>query len=162
MVRQVLQYKTGLSSSHRLSECMLVTEQLPDIMSRIEVSNWDGGNEQAKVDVKWCISERDLNHVDKLGSLIEKHLVARNKASMTYDRGEVIWSDRLASAAHHLGTVRMSRDATLGCVNSDLRLHNTEAVYVCDGSVFPTSGNANPTLTCMALADRLSEHLSNG
>ena len=162
MVRQVLQYKTGLSSSHSLSECMLVTEQLPDSMSRVEIFGGDSGNKQSKVDVKWRISERDLEHVDILGDLIEEHLVARNKASMTYDRGEVTWSKRLASAAHHLGTVRMSRNATLGCVDSELRLHNSKAVFVCDGSVFPTSGNANPTLTCMALADRLSEYLSDG
>lgn len=159
MVRQVLQYKTGISSGHRLSECMLVTEQLPDVRSHIQTVGNDGDN--SKVSVKWRVSERDLEHVEVLGDLIEKYVVEPNGASLTYQRGLVSWKERLASAAHHLGTVRMSRNSALGCVNSDLRLHNSNAVFVCDGSVFPTSGNANPTLTCMALGDRLSEHLSN-
>jgi choline dehydrogenase-like flavoprotein len=161
MVRQVIQYKTGFSSSHALSDCMLVTEQLPDSASRVSIGSESSGNEAINVDVRWQLSERDLAHVDLLGDLIDEHLVRRNGASLTYDRAEVVWKNRLSSAAHHLGTVRMSRDATLGCVNSNLRLHNSDAVFVCDGSVFPTSGNANPTFTCMALADRLSEYLSN-
>jgi len=32
-------------------------------------------------------------------------------------------------------------------------------VYVASGSVFPTSGFANPTLTIVALALRLADHL---
>ena len=48
-----------------------------------------------------------------------------------------------------------------GCVDKNLRIHGLANV-VCDGPVFPTSGNANPTLTCMALAERLSEHLVHG
>ena len=62
---------------------------------------------------------------------------------------------RLSSAAHHLGTVRMSKSIEMGCVDENLKLHGSERVYVCDGSVFPTSGNANPTFTCMALGERL-------
>ena len=161
MARQVIQYKTGLSSSHALSDCMLVTEQLPDPVSRISIGSEISSNEVANVDVRWQLSERDLAHVEILGDLIDEYLVRCNGASLTYDRAEVVWKNRLASAAHHLGTVRMSRDASLGCVDSNLRLHNSDAVFVCDGSVFPTSGNANPTFTCMALADRLSEYLSN-
>ena len=161
MIRQVIQYKTGFSSAHVLSDCMLVTEQFPDPMSRVSIGGERSGSVAADVDVRWQLSERDLAHVDVLGDLIEEHLVRRNGAALTYDRAEVAWENRLASAAHHLGTVRMSRDATLGCVNSNLRLHNADSVFVCDGSVFPTSGNANPTFTCMALADRLSEYLSN-
>lgn len=161
MVRQVIQYKTGFSSAHALSDCMLVTEQLPDPRSLVSIGGERSLSEDTDIDVRWELSERDLAHVDVLGDLIEEHLVRRNGASMTYDRAEVAWDRRLSSAAHHLGTVRMSRDATLGCVNSNLRLHNADAVFVCDGSVFPTSGNANPTFTCMALADRLSEYLLN-
>lgn len=162
MVRQVLQYKTGLSSSHILSECMLVTEQLPDALSRVFIDGKTTCQETAKVDVQWRLSSRDLKHVDVMGDLIDQYLVRPNGAAMTYGRDDVQWKNRLASAAHHLGTVRMSRDSTLGCVNKDLKLHNSKAIFVCDGSVFPTSGNANPTFTCMALGDRLGENLAGG
>jgi choline dehydrogenase-like flavoprotein len=33
-------------------------------------------------------------------------------------------------------------------------------LFVCDGSVMPTQGSANPALTIMALASRLAERLA--
>jgi choline dehydrogenase-like flavoprotein len=33
-------------------------------------------------------------------------------------------------------------------------------LYICDGSVTPTQGSANPALTIMALAARLADHLA--
>ena len=35
-----------------------------------------------------------------------------------------------------------------------------ENLFVCDGSVMPTQGSANPALTIMALASRLAERLA--
>jgi choline dehydrogenase-like flavoprotein len=35
-------------------------------------------------------------------------------------------------------------------------------LFICDGSVFPTSGNANSGLTTSALACRLADYLTKG
>ena len=83
-----------------------------------------------------------------------------NQAEETYNHKIIDWRTRLTSAAHHLGTVRMGGDPNTSCVDSSLRLFGSEKIFVCDGSVFPTGGNANPTYTCMALADRLAVHLT--
>jgi choline dehydrogenase-like flavoprotein len=56
----------------------------------------------------------------------------------------------------------MAKQADSGYVDENLRLFSSEQIYVCDGSVFPTAGNANPTLTCMALGARLARHLARG
>jgi choline dehydrogenase-like flavoprotein len=42
-------------------------------------------------------------------------------------------------------------------VDPDCRLD--DGLYVCGSSVFPTAGCANPTLTILALALRLADHL---
>jgi hypothetical protein len=67
--------------------------------------------------------------------------------------------DRLWSAAHHSGTCRIASDADTGVVDQDLRVHGTEHVYVCDGSVLPSTGASNTGLTIAALAHRLAERL---
>jgi choline dehydrogenase-like flavoprotein len=64
-------------------------------------------------------------------------------------------------ARHHMGTCRMAKDPSAGVVDENLRVHDTENVYVCSSAVFPTCGSANPTLTIAALAHRLGRHLVN-
>jgi choline dehydrogenase-like flavoprotein len=59
-----------------------------------------------------------------------------------------------------MGTVRMSADPADGVVDAFGRAHEVDNLYVADGSVFPTSGAANPTLTIVALALRQAEHLA--
>jgi choline dehydrogenase-like flavoprotein len=54
----------------------------------------------------------------------------------------------------------MSDDPATGVVDADCRVHGVAGLYVCGSSVFPTSGYANPTLTIVALALRLADHLA--
>ena len=60
---------------------------------------------------------------------------------------------------HHLGTTRMHVDPRHGVVEPSCRVHGVSDLYVTGGSVFPTSGAANPTLTIVALAMRLADEL---
>jgi len=66
---------------------------------------------------------------------------------------------RFSDASHHIGTTRMSSTARTGVVDSDCRVHGIDNLFVCGSSVFPTGGYANPTMTILALALRLGEHL---
>jgi len=58
-----------------------------------------------------------------------------------------------------MGTTRMSGDPRAGVVNADCRVHGIENLYMAGSSVFATGGYANPTLTIVALALRLADHL---
>ncbi len=53
----------------------------------------------------------------------------------------------------------MHPDPARGVVDADCRVHGTRNLYVAGSSVFPSGGFANPTLTIVALALRLAEHL---
>ncbi len=54
----------------------------------------------------------------------------------------------------------MSTVPALGVVDVNCQVHEVIGLYVAGGSVFPTSGYANPTLTIVALALRLAHHLA--
>ena len=60
---------------------------------------------------------------------------------------------------HHLGTTRMHHDPAHGVVDENCRVHEMANLYIAGGSVFPTGGYANPSLTIAALSLRLADHL---
>jgi choline dehydrogenase-like flavoprotein len=62
---------------------------------------------------------------------------------------------------HHLGTTRMHHDPARGVVDANCRVHEMDNLYIAGGSVFPTGGYANPSLTIVALALRLADHLKS-
>lgn len=64
-----------------------------------------------------------------------------------------------ARADHATGTCRMSPCPKDGVVDSNLRVHEVDNLYVCSNAVFPNSGAVNPTLTLVALALRLGDVL---
>lgn len=63
------------------------------------------------------------------------------------------------TAWHHLGSTRMAASPTSGVVDPDCRVHGTQNLFIASGSVMPSIGRANPTLTIVALSIRLADHL---
>jgi choline dehydrogenase-like flavoprotein len=62
---------------------------------------------------------------------------------------------------HQIGTTRMGVSTRAGVVDSDCRVFGSANLFVAGSSVFPTSGEANPTLTAIALAMRLAKLLTD-
>jgi choline dehydrogenase-like flavoprotein len=60
---------------------------------------------------------------------------------------------------HHLGATRMHPDPAHGVVDSDCQVHGLDNLHVASGSVFPSGGFSNPTLTIIALSLRLADRL---
>jgi len=65
------------------------------------------------------------------------------------------------SSQHPLGSCQMSRTAAEGGVDPDGRLWDAQNVFVCDGSVIPTSLGVNPQLTIMAMSTRIARKLAD-
>jgi choline dehydrogenase-like flavoprotein len=61
--------------------------------------------------------------------------------------------------AHQCGTLRFGEDPTTSVLNLNCRTHDVDNLYVVDGSFFPSSAAVSPTLTIMANALRVGEHL---
>ncbi|MFL5253008.1 MAG: GMC family oxidoreductase [Rhodopila sp.] len=58
-----------------------------------------------------------------------------------------------------MGTARMSDDPRTGVVDAQCRVHGMENLYIAGSSVFPTCGSDMPTITIVALALRLANHI---
>lgn len=63
-------------------------------------------------------------------------------------------------ACHHAGTTRMGSGPGDGVVDANGRVLDCQNLYLAGSSVFPTAGYANPTLTAVALAHRLADHVN--
>jgi choline dehydrogenase-like flavoprotein len=64
-----------------------------------------------------------------------------------------------ARYAHLVGAARMGNDSRTSVVDKFGRTHDIVNLFVCDGSILPTQGSANPGLTIQALAARTADYL---
>ena len=61
--------------------------------------------------------------------------------------------------AHLVGAARMGSDPATSVVDKFGRSHDIANLFICDGSIMPTQGSANPGLTIQALAARTADYL---
>ncbi len=64
------------------------------------------------------------------------------------------------ACCHHSGTVPIAVDGASGVLDSDLALIGNPDIYVCDGSIMPSTSVANTGFSILELAFRLKDHLS--
>jgi choline dehydrogenase-like flavoprotein len=72
---------------------------------------------------------------------------------------EDIFLGPLPPSTHNMGTCRMAESGALGVCDPYGRGHEVPNLFFSDGSVFPSSGSSNPTITIVALASRQAEHM---
>lgn len=65
----------------------------------------------------------------------------------------------LESVGHQCGTCRFGTDPRTSVLDVNCRAHDVANLYVVDGSFFPSSGAVNPSLTIIANALRVGDHL---
>lgn len=113
--------------------------------------------------VAWRLSDVDLSSISRSHQLLDQALHGAGLGRFEARFGDDLasWRSAVEGGKHHMGTTRMHSDPTRGVVNADCRVHDIANLFVAGSSVFPTGGFANPTLTIVALAARLAEHLKH-
>jgi len=131
----------------------LSTEDLPDPENRVTLDK--NGN--------ICLSYTPNNQVpkqklyEKLKSMLNHlgmhpdHLIPRN----AYLKTDI----PIAGVAHQSGTCRFGRDPKTSVLDTNCKAHELDNLYVVDTSFFPSIGAVNPSLTAMANALRVGDHL---
>ena len=114
--------------------------------------------------VKVAFSEQDIDTVFAAHKIFFERFEKLNKGKISYNEEglrQFIMDniENFNSVAHHLGTTKMSNHPSVGVVDKNCRVHGMNNLYIAGSSVFPTGGHANPTVTIVALALRLADHL---
>ena len=65
----------------------------------------------------------------------------------------------ISATAHQSGTVRFGTDTASSVLDLDCKAHELDNLYVVDSSFFVSIGAVNPTLTIIANALKVGEHL---
>ena len=161
-----LSYYSVLKSTRKLDysvlgcrTLLLRAEQVPDFNSAISLSNERDQFGLIKADVNWTLNTIDSTSIEKFNQYLNLDL-SKSKLGFlknNFNVNEI--PEQLWSGAHHLGGTRMSDTAFEGVVDKNLKVFGFNNLYVTGGSVFPTSGLANPTLTIVALSLKLADHM---
>ncbi len=88
---------------------------------------------------------------------LQRHALRFMGEMLTAVGGRDLWTND--DTSHLMGTCRMGADARSSVVDADGRSWDIPNLWVCDGSLFATSGAVNPSLTIQALALRMADRI---
>ncbi len=150
----------GDSTKTEMAELTFQTEQAPNPESRVSLSDSEtDGLGVPAARLHWRRSDLDHRSILQLQQLIDSELRRTGQGHVERFFGEETPAAPVRGNWHLMGTTRMHDSPRSGVVDSNGKLHGVGNMYVTGGSVFPTVGYANPTLTVVALAHRLADHL---
>lgn len=137
-------------SAHSI-DFFLTAEDLPHAENRIMLRP-DGA-------IKVCYTDTNAEAYERLRKRLEQLLDQADRRRG--GRGGVYLHTRLgvSGVSHQNGTLRFGADPATSVLNVNCRAHEIDNLYVVDGSFFPSSSAVNPSLTIMANALRVGDHL---
>ena len=142
----------GDLASHAV-DFWLSTEDLPDPNNRITVDS--SGNLTLNYTPNNQVPKQKL--YEKLKSMLHhmgmhpEHLIPRN----IYMKTDI----PLAGCAHQAGTCKFGTDPKTSVLDINCKAHELDNLYVVDTSFFVSIGAVNPSLTAIANAIRVGDHL---
>jgi choline dehydrogenase-like flavoprotein len=128
----------------------IVGEHLPQERNRVTLADEHDalGMPIARVTHSRCDNDRRL----------ARHALAFMRRALEAAGAREVW-DETDDTCHLNGTARMGSDAATSVVDADCRCWDVPNLWVCDGSVFPTVGGVNPSLTIQAIACRTADRI---
>ncbi|MFI4928172.1 MAG: GMC oxidoreductase, partial [Burkholderiales bacterium] len=122
-------------------------EQAPRRESRVTLTDSVDALGVPRLRVDWRYDPQDIASVRRMLDLIAVELQHTGAGRLEYNPATL--EEELmrfgAYGGHHVGTTRMGVDRRNSVVDADCRVHGVDNLYIASSSVFPTSGQANPT-----------------
>ncbi len=134
----------------------LMTEDLPDPNNRVTLTAYADGTPQIRLSYtdnnvesftrlknRWIDVLKQAGHAD---SSVPFHAYFKKRIP-------------LEGVGHQNGTCRFGTDPTQSVLDINCKAHDLDNLYVVDASFFPSCGAVNPSLTIIANAIRVADHL---
>ncbi|MGA3124089.1 MAG: GMC family oxidoreductase [Polyangiaceae bacterium] len=129
----------------------LMTEDLPDPNNRVRIADgrirleYTPNNQVSfhRLKAKWIDTLKRCGHAH---TVFDWH---------AYFKKDI----NIEGVGHQNGTCRFGSDPTKSVLDLNCRAHDLDNLYVVDGSFFPSCGAVNPSLTIIANAIRVADHL---
>ena len=136
-------------------------EQQPEPSSRVLLDDARDALGMPRLRIDWRYTAGDVDTVQRAIALLAAEFARTGVGRLDYDTAtvEAEMTRYGAYGGHHIGTARMGSDPRSSVVDSDCRVHGVDNLYVAGSATFPTSSQANPTLTVVALSLRLAAQL---
>jgi choline dehydrogenase-like flavoprotein len=134
----------------------LHAEQQPNPASRVTLGPGRDALGQPRLHIDWRYARRDVDAVQRALALLAGDFERSGVGRLDYNPQavEMEMTRYGAYGGHHIGTARMGSDVRSSVTDGDGRVHGVANLFVAGAALFPTSGQANPTLTIVALALR--------
>jgi choline dehydrogenase-like flavoprotein len=134
-------------------------EQAPHSESRLVLAAERDRFDRPVLDVPFRVDEATQQTERRFHHLIADRIHQQQIGRFTSQLDDPNSRPMFGDASHPMGGTRMSVDPRLGVVDLDGRVHSLKNLFVAGSSILPTGGQANPTLTVVALAMRLADRL---
>jgi choline dehydrogenase-like flavoprotein len=141
------------------------SEQLPNPDSRLTLTRREDRLGLPKLAIDLRFLPEDAESTLRQHKLLENWLRSSEIAELRYHLPEEARAASMLAQARHgthqIGTARMGSSRTEGVVDANCTTFDASNLHLATTAVLPTSGQANPTLTAIALALRLGDRLGN-
>lgn len=116
---------------------------------------------EKRVQVQWRVANEDADAAQRGFLLLRDILQQHSSCRLDFDESALRQAIGRSAplGGHHIGTTRMAASPRNGVVDRNCAMFELPNVFIASSAVFCTSSHANPTLTIVALALRLADHL---
>ena len=165
IISNLVRHKMGKPKRFRIKDMYLElrTEQMPNPQSRVTLGDKRDALGQPLPHLHWALTGQDKHTMQQMAGLVDNELrrlgLGRVNIADWLKSDDLTFDPEMVGGHHHMGTTRMSVDPGHGVVDANCRAHGLKNLYVAGSSVFPTASYVNPTMTVLALAFRLADHL---
>jgi choline dehydrogenase-like flavoprotein len=135
------------------------TEQAPHPDNRVTLSDKLDQLGCPQTQLHWYWTATDIASIRKSQGILAAEFARAGVGTLQIELNGDLPQISHSSSHHHMGTTRMHNDPKQGVVDANCQVHGIPNLFIAGSSVFPTGGYANPTLTIVALALRLADHV---